>query len=403
MDVLLSRLAADSSAAAASRSSAASSSVSDSDARLAVDAGQLLSKAFVQFMDRALDHLQPFKTANRAASSSSSSNSCRTTDVAAVAVEHGALTLLISASSHSSAADVAAVIRENGESLTLLVGRALHVAATALLQLHGVEQAAARDTWGAEDGGQTAETAQEEVFCFSAVLYFYLAALGPLLEAAASSCAASTGAAASGSSSSSSSSAASPTDSSASTVSKVRELHKLQRQLQQGTWMNFAQSVHNASAADAEVRQYAVVDVQKNRWVEVFPVSAAQQMLQLASGVCTQLVSVEGAAQCCANPGCTNCSKLSERELVAGKSTVCSGCRAVRLCSAGCNTAYWKAGHRQVCKRLRGGKQQQKGGGERKSSSAGVAGSAAGAGRSTRSRKSSSSSSSGGGSALVAD
>jgi hypothetical protein len=128
---------------------------------------------------------------------------------------------------------------------------------------------------------------------------------------------------------------------------------------------------------------------------EMIPAATAQQLLQLATGVCTQLMSVDCVASCCANPGCTNCSKLSERELVAGKSTVCSSCRAVRLCSAECKTAYWKAGHRQVCKRLRGGKQQRKAGDKKAGSSgAGGAGGAAatiGSGSGRKSRTSSSS------------
>jgi hypothetical protein len=38
-----------------------------------------------------------------------------------------------------------------------------------------------------------------------------------------------------------------------------------------------------------------------------------------------------------------------ERQLVAGKGTVCSACRSVRLCGPACNKAYWKAGHKRVC------------------------------------------------------
>jgi hypothetical protein len=81
-------------------------------------------------------------------------------------------------------------------------------------------------------------------------------------------------------------------------------------------------------------------------------------MLQLGTAVATQLAEPETAALCCANPSCSNCSKLSERELVSGKGTVCSRCRAVRLCSAECNKAYWKAGHKQACSRLKESMQQ---------------------------------------------
>jgi hypothetical protein len=90
---------------------------------------------------------------------------------------------------------------------------------------------------------------------------------------------------------------------------------------------------------------------------ELFSAELARQLLQLANGVCTQLAAP--GALCCANPGCTNLSKLSERELVAGKGTVCSSCRAVSLCSAECNNAFWKAGHKQACKRLKEEAQQQ--------------------------------------------
>jgi hypothetical protein len=104
---------------------------------------------------------------------------------------------------------------------------------------------------------------------------------------------------------------------------------------------------------------------------ELFPPELARQLLQLANGVCTQLAAP--GALCCANPGCTNLVKLSERELVAGKGTVCSSCRAVRLCSAECNKAFWKAGHKQACKRLKEAQQQQ--GGSSSSSSSKAAGS----------------------------
>jgi hypothetical protein len=56
-----------------------------------------------------------------------------------------------------------------------------------------------------------------------------------------------------------------------------------------------------------------------------------------------------GQHWCCANPGCTSLAGALERQLVAGKGTVCSACRSVRLCGPACNKAYWKAGHKQVC------------------------------------------------------
>jgi hypothetical protein len=115
---------------------AASSSFSDSSAQLVADGGQLLSKALAQFKECALAHVQPLNVTDRATSSSSSSSSSssrrRATDVVGVACARVVLTLLGSNSSRSSAANVAAVVCQNGESLILLVGRALHVAASAL-------------------------------------------------------------------------------------------------------------------------------------------------------------------------------------------------------------------------------------------------------------------------------
>jgi hypothetical protein len=190
----------------------------------------------------------------------------------------------------------------------------------------------------------------------SALLYFYVAALGFLLDEAARRVAAA--------SSSSSSSASAALDGNAAdhdgpvACREIKQLQKLQQNLLRTVWQGAVAVIDSflKGAADSALTTGAA------EMREMIPAAAAQQLLQLATGVCTQLVSVDSIAQCCANPGCTNCSKLSERELVGGKDTVCSSCRAVRLCSAECNTAYWKAGHRQVCKRLRGGKQQQTGG-----------------------------------------
>jgi hypothetical protein len=100
---------------------------------------------------------------------------------------------------------------------------------------------------------------------------------------------------------------------------------------------------------------------------ELFPAVLAGQLLQLATDVCAQLTAP--GPLCCANPGCTNCSKLSERESVSGRGTVCSGCHAVRVCSSECNKAYWKAGHKKACKRLKEASGQQQRGGSSSSNS----------------------------------
>jgi hypothetical protein len=187
-----------------------------------------------------------------------------------------------------------------------------------------------------------------------ALLYCYLAALGPLLEAAAAAAAASSSGAGG--------------SSSAAGVQSVAALQQLQQQLLRETWVRLSDAYDSANLTlAAGLDTHKGPEVMQREFLSVIPADAAQQMLQLATGVCTQLVSPDTADAvaplCCANPGCTNCSKLSEQELVGGKSSVCSGCRMVRLCSAECNTAYWKAGHKQVCKRLRGSKQQQQAGG----------------------------------------
>jgi hypothetical protein len=273
-------------------------------------------------------------------------------------------------SSSSSGGATAAAVREHAAPLALLVGRALHVAATALMQLHNCN--GNELCKGQEWPTTITECSLGEVQCSMVLLYCFVAALGPLLEAAAAAAAA----AAAGASSSS----AAGGSSSAAGMQSIAALQQLQQQLLHSTWMRLSDAYDsvNATFEAGGLDICRGPEVMQGELLGVFPADAVQQMLQLATGVCTQLVSPDTAdavAPLCANPGCTNCSKLSERELVGGKSSVCSGCRMVRLCSAECNTAYCKAGHKQVCKRLRGSKQQQQaGGGGRNSSAAGDTG-----------------------------
>jgi hypothetical protein len=49
----------------------------------------------------------------------------------------------------------------------------------------------------------------------------------------------------------------------------------------------------------------------------------------------------------CSNPRCCCLEGVSEVEM---KTQVCAGCRGVRYCSAACQKAHWKAGHKEVCK-----------------------------------------------------
>ncbi|KAF6258451.1 hypothetical protein COO60DRAFT_1120832 [Scenedesmus sp. NREL 46B-D3] len=264
---------------------------------------------------------------------------------------------------------MAAVGPKHASSLTLPIGRLLHVAAKALLQLHEDASGAQKQAEAEPQDDKPLDTTQFEALHFATLLYFCVAALGPLLEAAVSTAAGSSSAAGN----SSRTAGAVDNGSAEAGVQGIRELQQLQGQLLQETKKRLAEAARNALVADAAgSNQPEGLGAVPAVLVDVFPASAAQQMLRLATGVCTQLVFVQDAPLCCANPGCTNCSRLSEVALVSGKSTVCSGCRVVRLCSAECNTAYWCAGHRQACKRLRSGR-PAKAGGDRKGGSAGGA------------------------------
>jgi hypothetical protein len=304
-----------------------------------------------------------------------------------------------SSSSSSSIEASAAAMGEHAGLLALLIGRALRVAALALQHLHeagsstSADSVAAQLLWFDDNCYASKRAAQLKALSFMGVLYLYMAALGPLLEQ--QQVAAAAAAAAAGSSAGGSSRAAGcvPAGSSATGTQDIAALQQLQLQLLRSTWVGMADVMTSADAAPAAAAGLTCSErasVMQAAFVRVFPADAAQQMLQLANGVCAQFVSAKVAPLCCANPGCTNCSRLSEQELVSGKSTVCSGCRMVRLCSAECNAAFWKAGHKQVCKRLRGSKQQHAADVEKGSKSANCADGSSTA----RSRRSSSSSTS---------
>jgi hypothetical protein len=154
---------------------------------------------------------------------------------------------------------------------TLLVGRALHVAARALLQLH--EQASTH---------QALSQPERVVHVSLAVLlFFYLAALGPLLNTAAASCARSSGSNAgssAGSSSASSSSSAAGSSGSAPVAAGAGALQQLQQKLLLETWPRIAAAINRVYAAQREDGEVPW-DAAENEFARAFPPADAQQLL----------------------------------------------------------------------------------------------------------------------------
>jgi hypothetical protein len=76
----------------------------------------------------------------------------------------------------------------------------------------------------------------------------------------------------------------------------------------------------------------------------------ATQFLAALKAMGTSL-TVLALPQCCNNPSCSNTSKQSELELVAGRSCKCSQCRVAHYCCKTCQAQHWKQ-HKAVCKAL---------------------------------------------------
>ncbi|KAF8065493.1 hypothetical protein HT031_003094 [Scenedesmus sp. PABB004] len=90
----------------------------------------------------------------------------------------------------------------------------------------------------------------------------------------------------------------------------------------------------------------------------------AQQLAALRTAAGPQLAAqlqAFGEAVCaalplrsaCSNPRCANVSGLSEALLARGSACVCAGCRVAHVCGQDCQVAYWRAGHKATCRRLR--------------------------------------------------
>ena len=85
--------------------------------------------------------------------------------------------------------------------------------------------------------------------------------------------------------------------------------------------------------------------------------AAASSAAAAAGDLPAQLVAFGGAVyaalphpRCCGNAACRNLDAFSEAALA---NRACSGCRAVKFCSAACLRAAWKAGHKAACPLLK--------------------------------------------------
>jgi hypothetical protein len=230
--------------------------------------------------------------------------------------------------------------------LVLLCGRTLYTAGRALQQVHERPGIVETPTSSSSSSSSTVmQTWQLELahrplsVAVALPLLGCVAVVEPALQQAVAE------SASSGSSSSSSSS-----NSSSSSSTAAQQLLQLQQELQ-ATLAGAAQLDSGASSAEADAAA-AEADVRANLTADT-----AQQLVDLGSGICVHLAA--GQQWCCANPSCTSLADALERQLVAGKGTVCSACRSVRVCGPACHKAYWKAGHKQVCALFKQRKSQQ--------------------------------------------
>jgi hypothetical protein len=238
--------------------------------------------------------------------------------------------------------------------MLLLLARTMYIAGRALQQLHDMsqEQRTADRCEGLNEAWPELMVActfddMSAVMRVALPLLGCVAAARPALQQAAN-----VQQEALSSNSSSSSSSTTVVTAQQSMSDLLQQVHLLQASLA-ASLMVGRPGLDDLSAATAVRGRDEVIAELKS----VLSADVAAQLVQLGSGICVHLAA--GQHWCCANPGCTSLDASSEQQLVAGKGTVCSACRSVRLCGAACNKAYWKAGHKQVCALFRQQRQSQ--------------------------------------------
>jgi hypothetical protein len=204
------------------------------------------------------------------------------------------------------AGTVAAAAGGADDALLLLYGRMMFTAGQVLIR--GLEQ----------QGAAAAHTERDEVPGMLVLLLGCVTAVGPALQQAAATmhnvC------------SSSSSNSSSSSSSNKAVAAEQSLLNLLQHQQKLKSTLASAVYGSSGSSTTAEAAARAAGAREVSEALSALA-DTAQQLVDLGSGICVHLAA--GQHWCCANPGCTNLADALERQLVAGKGTVCSACRGV--------------------------------------------------------------------------
>ena len=138
-------------------------------------------------------------------------------------------------------------------------------------------------------------------------------------------------------------------------VSLVYRLQRLQRQLLEGS---FTGSLRPEAAVTGLLPSLQVL---LEHYAPVLQATSTQEGASqvVVTGLVLPALSMPGGSTA-GTGGVRGGSKDAERECArCGASSaqsrlkLCSGCRAVRYCSAACQQAHWRAAHRAECKALR--------------------------------------------------